>query len=67
MKKLFIPVGDYLPTPGGIAICKEVSPNEDLCPGCIFAPSDYCDFLACCSHERPDGKNVIFIKERGMK
>ena len=67
MKKLFIPVGDHLQTTGGVVICKEDPPTEDHCPGCVFSPSDFCDFIACCSFERPDRKNVIFIKERGTK
>lgn len=67
MMKLYIPVGDHLQTTGGGFICKEVSPNEDHCPGCFFSPSDICDFIACGSFERPDRKNVIFIKERGME
>ena len=67
MMRFYIPVGEHIQTTGGVAVCKEVSPNEDHCPGCFFRPSDNCDLIACCSFERSDGKNVIFIKERGVE
>lgn len=66
-KKICIPVGDYLQFAGSVAICKEVSPNGDHCSGCVFCTSDNCDIIACCTDERPDGKNVIFVEERGME
>ena len=70
MMKFYTPVGEHTQTTGGVAICKEVTSNEDHCPGCFFSSPDNCDlceFIACCSSERPDGKDVIFIKEGGME
>lgn len=67
MMKFYTPVGEHIQITGGVAICKEVTSHKYHCPGCVFCSSDNCDLIACCSDERPDGKNVIFIKEGGVE
>lgn len=67
MMSFYIPVGEHIQTTGGVAICKEVTSPKYHCRGCFFCSSDNCKFIACCSFERPDRKNVIFIEEGGME
>lgn len=67
MMRFYTPVGEHTQTTGGVAICKEATSHKYHCVGCVFATSDHCDLIACSPQERPDGKNVIFVEERGME
>ena len=63
MRKLYISVGDSVPTTGGVVVCSEFS-GLVRCPKCFFC--DYpCGGIACDPEERPDGKSVIFVEKKG--
>ena len=72
MIRIYVPVGERIRTVGGnttgeAVICKEVSPHEFHCASCCFYPAFPCGTIACKPQERPDGKKVIFMMERGLK
>lgn len=66
MMRIYIKIGESVPTIDGVAVCTETPYVIGCCKLCCFN-NDACAAIACDSVERPDGKNVIFIEKKGGK
>ena len=64
MKRIYIKIGESVPTIDGIAVCTEPPYEVACCKLCCFNDAP-CAAIACDPEERPDGKNVIFIEKKG--
>ncbi len=64
MKRIYIKIGESVPTIDGVAVCLETPFEFNCCELCCFC-NDPCGGIACCPEDRPDGKNVVFVEKKG--